>query len=139
MALPVRKFREVVLQLLYSLDIDEGEPEELEVLLAAELGIAQSDVRRARDRVSHIVSLLHELDAQIEEVSKEYALDRIQRIERNVLRLGVYEMLHDPEVPSKVAIAEAVRLTRKFSTPEASLFVNALLDAVLKGSVHEGE
>src|SRR5690606_29501809 len=58
--------------------------------------------------------------------------ERIPRVERNILRLAVFELLHDPSVPPTVAIAEAIRLTRKFATPEAATFINAVLDAIFK-------
>jgi transcription antitermination protein NusB len=54
-----------------------------------------------------------------------------------VLRLALYEMLHDDQIPPKVAIAEAIRLSRKFSTPESSSFINAILDAIYKSSQGE--
>lgn len=71
----------------------------------------------------------------ITEHSTSYEFERIPRIERNVLRLGVYEIMYDSDIPPKVAIAEAIRLTRKFATPESATFVNAILDSILK-SIH---
>lgn len=137
MTLPARKFREVVLQLLYSFDLGVDDPEALIPLVSSELQVARGEVRRAAERVALLTSLQEELDSEIRAVSKGYALDRIHRVERNILRLGVYEILHDDEVPPKVAIAEALRLTRKFSTPEAGAFVNALLDAIYRKSLGE--
>ena len=75
-----------------------------------------------------------EIDAVIAKTSQSYAFERIQSVERNILRLAVYELLYDPEMPPKVALAEAVRLTRKFGSPEAAAFVNALLDGIYKSS-----
>ena len=72
------------------------------------------------------------LDEQIGKASIEYAFDRIQVVERNILRLGLYEILFDDEVPPKVAISEAIRLARKFGTPEAASFINAILDNIYK-------
>nr|NGX48373.1 hypothetical protein [Chlamydiota bacterium] len=60
-----------------------------------------------------------------------YELERISRIERSILRLGLYELLYT-DLPDKVAITEAIRLTRKFATAEGGAFVNALLDAIYK-------
>lgn len=137
MTLPARKFREVVLQLLYSFDLGVDDPEALIPLVSSELQVARGEVRRAAERVALLTSLQEELDNEIRSVSKGYALDRIHRVERNILRLGIYEILHDDEVPPKVAIAEALRLTRKFSTPEAGAFVNALLDAIYRKSLGE--
>jgi N utilization substance protein B len=67
----------------------------------------------------------------IAETSKEYELNRIPRVERNLLRLGAYEICYS-DVPPKVAINEAVRLTKKFATDESGNFINAILDAIFK-------
>ena len=63
--------------------------------------------------------------------AKDYAFDRIPPVEKSILRLGVYELLHS-DLSMQVIIAEAVRLARKFATKEGSTFVNAILDALQK-------
>ena len=73
----------------------------------------------------------------IRKTAVSYAFERIQSVERNVLRLGVFEMLYDSSIPPKVAISEAMRLSRKFSNPESSHFINALLDHLYKLSSGE--
>ena len=73
-----------------------------------------------------------EIDAVIVTHSQAYDLERIPRVERNIVRLGIYELLFSPDVPRKVVIAEAMRLARKFATKEAASFVNALMDSVYK-------
>lgn len=128
MPLPLPKFRELVFQLLYAQVVGESEPDLVVDLLAAELRCSRKEVLRAQERVRAILALRTEIDAQIRETSREYALDRIQTVEQNVLRLGVYELLYDEALPPKVAIAEAIRLAKKFSTPEAGTFINAVLD-----------
>lgn len=133
MALPVKKFREIVFQLLYSRGF-ATEGEGTASMLMAEVRIARGAVRLCYERVKSIEAHLEEIDAKIEKVSIEYSFERISRVEKTVLRLGVYELLHDPAVPPLVAIAEAVRLTRKFGTCESAQFVNAILDAVYKSA-----
>ena len=66
--------------------------------------------------------------------SLNYDFDRIQTVTKNILRLAVFELFFDPSIPPKVAIAEAIRLSRKFSTPESAAFVNALLDHLYRQS-----
>ena len=61
-----------------------------------------------------------------------YDIDRIHSVERNVLRLGIYELFFDPEIPPKVAIAEAIRMSKKFGTPESVSYVNAIMDNIYK-------
>lgn len=137
MGLPVRKQREVVLQLLFSCDVGGCEPEVVAETLASELKIAASEVREACRRAEQILAVTADLDEKIGALSEFYAFDRIQRVERAVLRLAVYEMAYDLAIPPKVAIAEALRLCRKFSTPEAARFVNALLDRLY--AIQRGE
>ena len=75
-----------------------------------------------------------EIDQSITTHSKEYEFDRIPRVEKNLIRLGVFEMKYSKETPPKVAISEAIRLARKFATHESAKFVNAILDAIYKES-----
>jgi N utilization substance protein B len=134
MSLPQQKYREMVFQMLYSLDIGQAKDDDLIDLLMKELNVTKKSARDALDRTREIFKNLPQIDPVIEETASEYAFDRIQTVERNVLRLGVFEMLYDDQIPPKVAIAEAIRIARKFGTPESSHFINAILDAIYKKS-----
>jgi N utilization substance protein B len=109
--------------------------QEIRALLMRELSVTRRTVRMAQLYVDQILQLGPELDAQIRAMSTAYAFERIQTVERVILRLALYEMLHDEAVPPKVAISEAIRLARKFSTPAAALFVNAILDGIYQASL----
>lgn len=137
MSVPRQKFRELVLLLLYSNDIGGLSEEELSPLVMDTLKVTKKTVKEARVIVELLLEKKDLLDAEIEKVSSSFALDRIQKIEKSILRLAIYEMLYDELIPQKVAICEAMRLARKFSTKEASLFVNALLDNIYK--MRQGE
>lgn len=134
MTLPQQKFREVVFQLLYSHDMGHGSEEEMIPLLMAELAITKKTVRTAQERVQTIIAQQQSIDDLISKASLSYAFERIPSVERNILRLGVFEMLYDQTIPPKVAIAEAMRLARKFSTPESASFINAIMDNLYKSS-----
>ncbi len=71
-----------------------------------------------------------EIDQLIEKHSHNWRLDRMSRIDRNVMRLGVFELKYRPDIPKKVSINEAVELGKNFGTEESSAFVNGLLDRV---------
>jgi N utilization substance protein B len=71
-----------------------------------------------------------EIDQLIERHSHNWRLDRMSRIDRNVLRLGIFELKYRPDIPRKVTINEAVELGKNFGTEESSAFVNGLLDRV---------
>jgi len=132
MAVPKQKFREIVLQLLYSNDIAAMEVDQVNAIMMETLKVTKKVIREAYARMQLILEKKEEIDGMIQAVSHAYAIDRIQKLELNVIRLGAFELLFDDEIPPKVAIAEAMRLAQKFSTPESASFVNALLDAFYK-------
>jgi N utilization substance protein B len=130
MALPLQKFREIVFQLLYSYDTATPDEEAIVELMMNELAVSKKNVKLAQERVQQVLSHLPEIDAHIASVSLSYDFDRIQKVTKNILRLAIFELLFDHTIPPKVAIAEAIRLSRKFSTRESASFVNAILDHV---------
>ncbi|MCB1136439.1 MAG: transcription antitermination factor NusB [Chlamydiia bacterium] len=138
MTLPLQKFRELVFQLLFAHSVQAQDEREIRELMMRELATTKRNVRDAQLRVAEIAAKMPVLDRLIREVATAYELERIQAVERNCLRLGLYEMLYDDAIPAKVAITEAMRLVRKFSTAEAARFVNAVMDAVYQRSLGEG-
>lgn len=137
MPLPQKKFREIVFQILYSLDTGHSDEEEIVNLLMKELSVTRKTVRQALERAKKVILIREETDKMISQTSFSYAFNRIQTVEKNVLRLGLYELFFDDQIPPKVAISEAMRLARKFGSPESANFVNAILDALYK--VSKGE
>ena len=97
-----------------------------------ELKVTKRIMLDAHERMRQVLAMQSEIDEEIRNASTEYSFDRISRVEKTILRLGLYEMFHDPELPSKVALAEAIRLCRKFGTPESAQFINAILDAIYR-------
>ncbi|WP_458399187.1 transcription antitermination factor NusB [Mailhella sp.] len=79
-----------------------------------------------------------ELDAIIERFAHNWRLDRVGRVELNLLRLGVYEMLYRADVPCKVSMNEALDLDRQYGDARSHTFVNGILDAVAK-ALEKGE
>ncbi|HPY32066.1 MAG TPA: transcription antitermination factor NusB [Verrucomicrobiota bacterium] len=70
------------------------------------------------------------LDAKIRQYAKNWDLQRMAVVDRNVMRLAIYEMLHREDIPPVVSINEAVDIAKKFSTPESGKFVNGILDKI---------
>lgn len=128
-----RKAREVALQFLYQLDLrSEADPaasgEEFWSAHAVD-----ADTRAFADElVAGTKSHQVEIDRVIGQFAEHWDLDRMAVVDRNVLRLGVYEMLWHPEVPAKVAINEAIEIAKKFGTRESSRFINGMLDRINK-------
>jgi N utilization substance protein B len=118
-----------VFQILYSYDFDSGSDEMIPFMMA-ELKTTRRAMADAHARVNQILAKLPEIDPLIVSASTEYTFERISRVERTILRLGLFEIFFDLAISPKVAIAEGIRLCRKFGTPESSQFVNAILDGV---------
>ncbi len=83
--------------------------------------------------VRGVVDEQEKIDSLLSEYAKGWSLERMPAVDRNVLRLGVWEMLHASDVPAAVAINEATGLVRELSTDESPGFVNGVLDAIRRG------
>lgn len=130
-----RTARERALQALYHLEMSPASPDEaLEAAGSAEGAEAVAldpDGRQfALELIAGVRGALPDLDGLIQQHSHHWRIDRMSRIDRNVLRLGVYELKFRPEIPLKVTINEAVELGKRFGTEESSAFVNGLLDKI---------
>lgn len=132
MSLPQQKFREIVFQILYCQDFGCTDEEAIGQLLMPLLSVTKKSIKTAALRAASVSEHLAEIDAIIAQNSRSYSFERISRVEKNVLRLGLYELLYDQEMPKKAAIAEAIRICRKFGTRESANYVNAILDAIYK-------
>lgn len=132
MAATQQKLREILFQLLYSHDFIENDKEDIISFLMAEHAVSKKTVYQVHDKLAAFLAKREEIDQLIQEASHAYDFERIPKAEKNILRLGAYEVCFDETIPPKVAIAEAIRLARKFSTSEGATFVNAILDAIYK-------
>lgn len=137
MAVPPKKMREIVFQLLYSRNMGEADSADMLNLIVKELEVTRSTVREAQAKVEQLQTQRDTIDAAIAATAKSYSFERIPHVERNILRLAVFELFNEKEIPAKVVISEAIRLARKFATPESSSFINAVLDAIYKDMLGE--
>ncbi|HUS58835.1 MAG TPA: transcription antitermination factor NusB [Planctomycetota bacterium] len=124
--------RELALQFLYLWD--QRGPEVLDSLTQF---VIQGDVdpsvqRFARDLVRGVVDNLPGIDQKIIEVAENWDIHRMAVVDRNVLRLGTFELAYLTDIPPKVSINEAIDLAKKFSTAESGAFVNGILDKIRK-------
>ena len=87
-----------------------------------------------KNLLSGITGHLEEIDKVLKSYSEHYELHRISAVDRNILRVGIYEMLYCPDVPPVVSINEAIEIAKKYSTEESGRFVNGILDR-LKSSL----
>lgn len=86
--------------------------------------------RYARTIVSGISEHLEAIDEEIESTSRDWRIDRMPRIDRAILRIGVWEIRHNDEVPNPVAISEAVLQATEYSTEDSARFVNGVLGRI---------
>lgn len=122
--------RELALQHLYTVDLRGKDDAEN---LAAWLETQTNDARIrafAADVATGCLDHQEAIDAEIKRVAKNWDFQRIAVIDRNILRLAVYEMLHRGDIPPRVTLNEAIELAKRFSTAESGGFVNALLDKI---------
>ena len=135
MAVPQRKFRELVFQMVFSQGLNL--PCEAPTLFSLfdQFAIARSALKRASERAEQVFEQIKVIDCLIARFSLDYQFQRISLVERGILRLGVYELIYDTTLPPKVVFSEAVRLSRKFGTSEGGRFVNAVLDAIYRAEV----
>jgi transcription antitermination protein NusB len=128
-----RKARELALQMLYEHDVAGTEPQEMfrrsEDLQSSPEGVRDFTKRLVAGALSH----RDELDAIIARQADHWRLARMPVVDRNILRLALFELLHEPETPRPVVIDEALEIAKRFSTPKSSQFINGILDGVLKG------
>jgi N utilization substance protein B len=136
MPLPHAKFRELVFCLLYSEDFAASAEEDSIPFLMEQLAVTRKALREAWQRKEEVKQRLEAIDQLIARHARAYAFSRIPGTEKNILRLSVFELLYDAAIPPKVAIAEAIRLSRKFATPEGGTFVQAILDGVAREAPH---
>jgi len=123
--------REIALQLLYQVDARGPEGlEEMEDYLARETGSAE-DVRTfARRLVEGTIAAQERIDAILSKAAQNWKLNRMALVDRNILRMAVFEMLELDEVPPKVAINEAIELGKRYSTQQSGSFINGVLDRI---------
>ncbi|MBK6799126.1 MAG: transcription antitermination factor NusB [Acidobacteria bacterium] len=126
-----RKARECALQMLFSYDVTRPSVEELVETFWGEMAEAADDVREfANELVLGTVTHLDDIDERIRIRTEHWRIPRMAIVDRNLLRLAVYEFLHQPNTPRTVAINEALEIARRFSTNEATQFINGILDAI---------
>jgi len=147
-----RMAREMAVQMLYQLDLGGATLREVHAVFDAvdyllsrrdaeaggpvgerALGEAQLAFEQACEMSAGVVEHLGEIDGRIRGQAEHWRLERMPAVDRNILRLAVWELFHAPDVPPLVAVDEAVELAKLFGTEQSGRFVNGLLDGLLRG------
>ena len=132
MSFPKQKFREMILQCLYALQLYQDNSSSMTSLLMKELKASKKNVLLAQEKSLTIIEDIKELDLIIDNISQLFRIENMQLVDLNILRLATYEMINEKDIPGKIIIAEGMRLANKFSSKESVAFINALLDSLFK-------
>jgi N utilization substance protein B len=125
-----RKVRALALKVLYEVDsVGHNVDETLTRFLAKE-GLSEENTAFARELVSGVVQNREKIDHNIQSFAPAWPVEQIPVVDRNILRLAIFEILIDNKVPVKVAINEAVELAKTFGSDNSSKFVNGVLGSV---------
>jgi len=124
-----RKQREKVLEFLYRMEIGNEPAEELVSELKSEADAGKS-APFTFELFSRTCRNLEKIDGLLSKYSKNWNLERVGMIDRNIMRMAVCEMLEFVDIPVAVTIDEAIELSKKYSTPSAAKFVNGVLDRI---------
>lgn len=129
-----RQAREVALQALFQLDFNESKQEAaVNAALGESAVLADRDREYTRSIVEGTQKNIGEIDAMITKYSREWKVDRMSGVDRNIARIAVFEMkFGDEKMAPNIIINEAVELAKKFGTDDSSRFVNGILGAMLK-------
>ncbi len=134
--------RTLALQTLFEWDFHKKPPAEVfEVLehTMREFAPDFDDKGFAHVLLEGVMTNKEEIDGLIVKYAPEWPLEQITNVDRNVLRLGIYELLHNPDVPPKVAINEAIELAKTFGSDSSGKFINGVLGTIFKNHHPEGK
>ena len=127
-----RRARELALQLLYQFELTDASPEEMQAGFE-EWRNAGDGVRAfADDLLRGTLDRLVEIDGELKEQTTHWRLERLAAVDRNILRLAMYELIFESDTPPAVVIDEAIEIAKKYGAEESARFVNGVLDGYVK-------
>ena len=129
-----RTARELALKFLYQTEFNSNSPDSELNAFCDRANVSEEVQNFTQALIKNILFHKKEVDELLEKISANWAPDRMAVIDKNILRLGICELLFDPTTPPKVVINEAVEIAKKFGTEESPDFINGILDKVFKDS-----
>ena len=122
------KAREAALQVLYRVDLADGNAIESLEAVASELKLSSEVTEYAEAVITGVTKNLADIDSAITEFSSNWTIERMAVVDRNVLRIAAFELLFRSDIPFKVVIDEAVELAKRFGSEDSGAFINGVLD-----------
>ena len=129
-----RTARELALKFLYQTEFNSNSPDSELNSFCDRANVSEEVQNFTQALIKNILFHKKEVYELLEKISANWAPDRMAVIDKNILRLGICELLFDPTTPPKVVINEAVEIAKKFGTEESPDFINGILDKVFKDS-----
>ena len=127
-----RKARELALQMLYQHDMSGNAPDTI-LSTFEELQKSKPNTREFAVKVfKGTVANLTEIDGMITAQADNWRIERMAVVDRNIIRMSIYEFMHENDTPKLVIIDEAIEIAKKFGTQKSSQFINGILDGILK-------
>jgi len=133
-----RKSREFALQILYQIDMSHENARDALTLFWQNFEISEGPREFSERLVEGVWQYKEELDGVIEKYSDNWRLKRISKVDRNILRLAIFEFFYCYDIPSNVTINEAIDLGKKFGSEKSGSFINGILDSVSLGMCENG-
>ena len=134
-----RRAREIALQVLYQLDASQGKPQEVLDLFWENFKPSRQAREFCQRLVEGVCQNLGQIDRLVEDNSENWTLKRMAVVDRNILRLATFELLHCPDTPFKAILNEAIELAKKYGADDSGAFINGILDKIHSLSVAGGE
>jgi len=134
-----RQARELAMQALFYMDVRSKVSTEMLGNFCANFSPPSKSRAFFLKLVNGVLEAQGELDALIEQFSKNWDISRMSSVDRNVMRIAVFELLYCEDIPSKVSINEAVDVGKKFGTEESGAFINGIMDSIRADLEKEGK
>jgi N utilization substance protein B len=133
-----RQARELAMQALFYMDMRKDASEEMLENFCRCFCPSKRSRPFFTKLVNGVLGTKDQIDALVERFSKNWNISRMSCVDRNVMRIAVYEMLYCDDIPPKVSINEAVDIGKKFGTQESGAFINGIMDSIRGALVKEG-
>ena len=127
--------RRLIIQTLFQWDFNAAPKEKIDQFidyLVSSLYPGFGELEFAKKVLNGILDHQQEIDANISKYAPEWPIEQITVVDRNILRMGIYELLFDPDTPAKVAIDEALEIAREFNGEPSRRFINGVLGSIYK-------
>jgi N utilization substance protein B len=125
-----RRSRELAMQALFQIEMNQDHSIQALELFCKHFRVSKNVKPFFLRLVKGVNEFQHEIDSLIERFSENWKLSRMSRVDRNVIRIAVYELLYCHDIPQKVSINEAIDIGKRFGTEDSGAFINGILDGV---------